>query len=176
MIRAFLSLGSNLGDRPRRLRAARKRLAGLADVAQVRHSPLYATDPWGDPNQPDYLNQVVALDLGPSWTPEGLLAAVGVIETAEGRVRDPKRRFGPRTLDVDILLFGSVRLERPELILPHPRLRERAFVLIPLADIAPDAPIADAVGGSVGQALEKLLSQCPEMRQTVRPYTGPDRT
>ena len=175
-VRAFLGLGSNLGDRTGRLYAARMRLAGLTDAVLVRSSPLYETAPWGDPDQPDYLNQVVALDLGPTWTPTALLAAVGAIETAEGRTRDPGRRFGPRTLDVDILLYGTVHLESPTLVIPHPRLRERGFVLIPLADIAPDAPIADAIGGTVGQALEKHASQHPETRLTVRAYTGPDRT
>jgi len=106
-VRAFLGLGSNLGDRTGRLYAARMRLAGLADAVLVQSSPLYETAPWGDPDQPDYLNQVVALDLGPTWTPTALLAAVGAIETAEGRTRDPRRRFGPRTLDVDILLYGT---------------------------------------------------------------------
>ena len=122
----------------------------------VRASPIYETEPWGDPNQRKYLNQVVALDLGSPWTPEGLLAAIGAIETAAGRVREPERRFGPRTLDVDILLYGESRLDRPDLVVPHPRMRERAFALVPLADIAPDARIPDALGGTVGQALAQI--------------------
>lgn len=101
------------------------------------------------------------MDLGPSWTPQGLLAATAAIETALGRVRDPHRRFGPRTLDVDILLYGEVRVDSPDLVVPHPRLRERAFVLVPLADIAPDAVIADAIGGTVARALARIADQIP---------------
>lgn len=83
------------------------------------------------------------------------MAALQAIETALGRVRGP-RRFGPRTLDCDILTYGRERIEEPDLVVPHPRLRERAFVLLPLADIAPDLEIADGQGGSVGQALAKI--------------------
>ena len=119
-------------------------------------SPIYETEPWGDADQPYYANQVVALDLEPVWTPGRLLAAIQAIEKDAGRVRDPKRRFGPRTLDVDILLFGQDVVHEPDLIIPHPRLRQRAFVLVPLADIAAELAIADGQGGSVRQALAKI--------------------
>ena len=119
-------------------------------------SPIYETEPWGDADQPYYANQVVALDLEPVWTPGRLLASIQAIETDAGRVRDPKRRFGPRTLDVDILLFGQDVVHEPDLIIPHPRLRQRAFVLVPLADIAAELAIADGQGGSVRQALAKI--------------------
>lgn len=98
----------------------------------------------------------MALELGPGWTAKGLLAALGAIETDLGRVRDPARRFGPRTLDLDILVYGRERLDEPELTVPHPRLRQRAFVLAPLADIAPDLEIPDGQGGSVALALSKI--------------------
>jgi 2-amino-4-hydroxy-6-hydroxymethyldihydropteridine diphosphokinase len=99
---------------------------------------------------------VVALGLDPrTWPPRRLLAALQAIETDLGRVRT-ERRFGPRTLDLDILAYGSERLDEPDLIVPHPRLRERAFVLVPLADIAPDLVLADGQGGSVRQALGKI--------------------
>jgi 2-amino-4-hydroxy-6-hydroxymethyldihydropteridine diphosphokinase len=114
------------------------------------------TEPWGDADQPYYANQVVALDLGPTWTPRRLLAAIQTIETAAGRVRDPDRRYGPRSLDIDILLYSQEYCNAPDCVIPHPRLRQRAFVLVPLADIAPDVPIADGQGGSVGQALAKI--------------------
>lgn len=119
-------------------------------------SPVYETEPWGDPDQPRFLNQVVALDLDPGQWPAGrLLAALQAIETKLGRVRD-ERRFGPRTLDCDILAYGGERIEEPDLIVPHPRLRERAFVLVPLADIAPDLELPDGRGGSVRQALAEI--------------------
>lgn len=81
------------------------------------------------------------------------------IEHSLGRVRDPKRPFGPRTLDLDILLFGEMRLDEPDLIIPHPRLRQRAFVLVPLADIGKDLPIPDGQGGNVTQALANRPSK-----------------
>lgn len=118
-------------------------------------SPRYETEPWGDADQPFFLNQVLALSLGPSWTPRQLLEALQAIETALGRRRG-ERRYGPRTLDLDILVYGRQRLDEPDLVVPHPRLRERAFVLVPLADIAPDLCLADGEGGDVGQALAKI--------------------
>lgn len=170
-VRAFLGLGSNLGDRQAHLEAACDRLSALDDARVVLASPIYVTEPWGDAAQPRYLNQVVGVDLGASWTPEGLLEAALAIETAEGRVRDPQRRFGPRTLDVDILLYGETRCSRPDLIVPHPRLRERAFMLVPLADIAPEAVIADAHGGTVAQALQRIADQISQ--NCVRYQTVP---
>jgi len=98
-VRAFCGLGSNLGDRLAHLRLARERLAALPQARLVLESPIYETEPWGDADQPYYANQVVALDLEPVWTPGRLLASIQAIETDAGRVRDPKRRFGPRTLD-----------------------------------------------------------------------------
>ncbi len=131
-------------------------------------SPIYETEPWGDPDQGRYRNQVAALALGPDWSPRRLLRALLAIETALGRVRDA-RRFGPRTLDLDILLYGRERLEEPDLVVPHPRLRERAFVLVPLADIAPDLDIPDAEGGSVRQALAKIpFKRAGNALQTAR--------
>ena len=103
-----------------------------------------------------YLNQVVALTLGSSWSPGRLLRTLLSLETDLGRVRDPARRFGPRTLDLDILTYGTRRIREPDLVVPHPRLRQRAFVLVPLADIAPDLLLDDEEGGSVSQALSKI--------------------
>ena len=120
---------------------------------------MYETEPWGDADQPAYLNQVAALTLGPSWTPRRLLAALVSIEAALGRVRDPSRPFGPRTIDLDILLWGLTCHDDPELTIPHPRLRQRGFVLVPLADLTPDAPIPDGQGGSVARALAEMPSK-----------------
>ncbi len=150
-----MGLGSNLGDRQATLAQARERLAALPGATLAAQSPVYETEPWGDCDQPDFLNQVVALELGPDWSPRRLLTALSAIETALGRVRGD-RRYGPRTLDLDILLYGDRRVAEPDLIIPHPRLRERAFVLVPLADLAPELPIPDEQGGTVARACGKI--------------------
>jgi 2-amino-4-hydroxy-6-hydroxymethyldihydropteridine diphosphokinase len=129
-VRAFLGLGSNMGDRPASLRQA---IAGLPDVVAV--SPVYETEPLGGPSgQEQYLNVVVELDT--ILTPRELLELGGRLEAEAGRVRG--ERFGPRTLDVDVLLVGDQRIEEPDLIVPHPRMWERRFVVAPLADLAPE--------------------------------------
>jgi 2-amino-4-hydroxy-6-hydroxymethyldihydropteridine diphosphokinase len=127
--RAFLGLGSNLGDRVALLQAA---VASLGDVAAV--SPLYETDPVGGPDQGAFLNVVVELD-----TPlgaRGLLEECRRLEAAAGRVRTV--RWGPRTLDADVLWVEGETVDEPDLQVPHPRMWERRFVLAPLADLAPD--------------------------------------
>ncbi|MEO7429525.1 MAG: 2-amino-4-hydroxy-6-hydroxymethyldihydropteridine diphosphokinase [Acidimicrobiales bacterium] len=144
MTRAFLGLGSNLGDRVAQLRAA---VAALDDVTAV--SPVYETAPVGGPHdQGAYLNLVVELDtLLDAW---GLLAACHRLEQAAGRIRDV--RWGPRTLDVDVLWVDGVIVDDPDLQVPHPRMWDRRFVLAPLADIAPDlvpAPLVEAAQGEV---------------------------
>ena len=130
-MRAFLALGSNLGDRERHLHDA---IAAIPDL--VAASPVYETDPVGDDDQGPYLNAVVELDTDRS--PRALLELCQRLEQAAGRVRDPDRRFGPRTLDADVLLVGDLTVDEPDLQVPHPRMWERGFVLIPLADLAPD--------------------------------------
>ena len=130
-MRAFLALGSNLGDRERHLRTA---IAAIPDLVAV--SPLYETDPVGDADQGPYLNAVVELDTDRSA--RELLELCQALERDAGRVRDPDRRFGPRTLDADVLLVGDARVDEPDLQVPHPRMWERGFVLVPLADLAPD--------------------------------------
>lgn len=129
-MRAFLGLGSNLGDRWANLRAA---VAGLPDVIAV--SGVYETDPvGGPPGQDPYLNAVVELDT--ELSPRQLLELAWRLEDESGRVRG--ERWGPRPLDVDVLMVGDLVVDEPELTVPHPRLRERSFVLVPLADVAPD--------------------------------------
>jgi len=127
---AFLGLGSNLGDRLETLRAA---VAGLPDVVAV--SPVYETEPVGGPDgQPPYLNLVV--ELSTDRSPRQLLEVAQRLEAASGRVR--RERFGPRTLDIDVLVVGHLEVDEPDLTVPHPRLHERGFVLVPLADLDPD--------------------------------------
>jgi 2-amino-4-hydroxy-6-hydroxymethyldihydropteridine diphosphokinase len=135
--RAVLSLGSNLGDRYQHLQLA-VRLLG-ASVAVV--SGVYETPPWGDADQPAYLNAVL-LAVDPRAAPHDWLARAHACEAAAGRVRDPARRFGPRSLDVDVIEVWDaddrpVLSDEPDLTLPHPRAHERAFVLRPWIDIQP---------------------------------------
>lgn len=131
MTRAFLGLGSNLGDRERYLREA---VASLGPAVR-RVSPVYETEPvGGPPGQGPYLNIVVEIDT--DLSPRDLLAVCHRLEAAAGRVRG--ERWGPRTLDVDILLIDGVRLAEPDLTVPHPRMWERRFVVAPLADLAPE--------------------------------------
>ena len=145
--RAFLGLGSNLGDRRAHLRAAVAALGAAGDVVGV--SPLYETEPVGGPeDQPPYLNVVV--ELRTVDPPRRLLERCAALEAAAGRVRTV--RWGPRTLDADVLLVGDCTVDEPDLTVPHPRLWGRRFVLAPLRDLAPDlvpAEAVDAAGGAV---------------------------
>ena len=144
--RVFLGLGSNVGDRWRFLREA---VASLPDVVAV--SPVYETDPVGGPaGQGPYLNCVV--ELSTSLPPRQLLGICHRLETAADRVRH--ERWGPRTLDIDILLVDGVTMDDPDLEIPHPRMRERRFVLEPLRDLAPELVIEDLerLGRGVRQA------------------------
>jgi 2-amino-4-hydroxy-6-hydroxymethyldihydropteridine diphosphokinase len=129
-VRAFLGLGSNLGDRERYLREA---IESLRDVVAV--SPVYETEPVGGPGGQDpYLNVVVELDT--DLSPRALLGVCHRLEAAAGRVR--AARWGPRTLDVDVLWIDGVALDEPDFVVPHPRMRQRRFVMAPLRDLAPD--------------------------------------
>jgi 2-amino-4-hydroxy-6-hydroxymethyldihydropteridine diphosphokinase len=129
--RAFVSLGSNLGDRVRYLRAAREALSALPGTSVVATSRLYETAPQDLESQDAFINQVVCLDTG--LQPLDLLHECQRIEREHGRTRE--LRFGPRTLDIDILLFQDAESDDPELTLPHPRMVKRAFVLVPLAEV-----------------------------------------
>ncbi len=138
-MRALIALGSNLGDREANLRAALAHLAADGRVRVVAVSRLVETDPVGGPPQGRYLNgaAVVETDLAPS----ALLAAMLDAERAAGRTRDPASgvvRWGPRTADLDLLLADDLVIDTPDLVVPHPRMAERRFVLVPAAEIAPD--------------------------------------
>jgi 2-amino-4-hydroxy-6-hydroxymethyldihydropteridine diphosphokinase len=141
MTSAVLSLGSNLGDREGHLRSAVRSLSGVLRAV----SGVYQTPPWGDPDQPDYLN-AAAIVADASAAPRYWLDLARELEERAGRVRDPKRRFGPRTLDVDVIAVRDdagqpVVSDEPDLILPHPRAHLRAFVLRPWIDIEPYAAL-----------------------------------
>jgi len=132
-VRAYVALGSNLGDRAGYLARARAALAALPGTRVRGASRLYQTDPVGPPGQGPYLNQVLRLETG--LPPGALLRAMLAIERENGRVRTV--RFGPRTLDLDLLDWGGLAIRAPGLVLPHPRLHLRAFVLVPLAELDP---------------------------------------
>jgi 2-amino-4-hydroxy-6-hydroxymethyldihydropteridine diphosphokinase len=130
--RIYLSLGTNLGNREANLEAVKAELP--PEVIILDASPIYETEPWGFLDQPDFLNQVLAVET--SLKPSELLEHIKGIEQKIGR--KPSIRFGPRIVDIDILFFGDQIIQEEDLEIPHPRLRDRAFVLIPLADIDPD--------------------------------------
>ncbi len=149
-LRAFLGLGSNLGDRWAHLRRAvdQLRAGGRAPVVAV--SRVYESSPVGGPeDQSHFLNLVVELALGPEPDPHLLLRECHRLEAAAGRVRNV--RWGPRTLDVDVLWIDGVVLDEPELTVPHPRWRERRFVMAPLAELAPDLADPRAVAAARGE-------------------------
>ncbi len=150
MTRAFLGLGSNLGDRRGFLRAAIGRLREESGVRVTAVSDLYESEPVGGPGgQGDYCNLVVAIDT--DLDPRALLDLCQLLEDEAGRVRH--ERWGSRTLDVDILLFGAESIEEDDLVVPHPRMWERRFVIEPLGQLAPDVlagrPAGVAVAGTV---------------------------
>jgi 2-amino-4-hydroxy-6-hydroxymethyldihydropteridine diphosphokinase len=145
LTRAFAGIGSNVGDRLSFLRAA---VAELGDEV-VHCSPVYETDPVG-PEQPDFLNAVVELET--SREPRELLGWFKRIESIVGRT--PGERWGPREIDIDLLTYGGTRIDEHDLRVPHVALIQRAFVLVPLADLAPDLDVPGA--GRVSELLERL--------------------
>lgn len=140
---AYVGLGSNLDDPAGQLAKALDALAALPDTRLVAVSPRYRNPPLGPPDQPDYLNAVAGLLT--RLSPRALLAALQGIEDAQGRRRDGQR-WGPRTLDLDLLAYGTVRLESDALTLPHPGIGSRPFVLVPLAEVAPGLHLPDGRG------------------------------
>ncbi len=145
MTTAYIALGSNLGERAALLRGALAALRRAADVRVVAESAVYETAPVGGPPQPDYLNMVAVVET--ALGPEALLERCLAVEAEHGRVR--RERWGARTLDLDLLSYGTLALQTERLTLPHPRLAERAFVLVPLAEVAPELKIGDATAGAL---------------------------
>jgi 2-amino-4-hydroxy-6-hydroxymethyldihydropteridine diphosphokinase len=156
--RAVLAVGSNLGDRLGTLQACVTAIGRLPDTDVLAISPVYETDPVGGPAQPDYLNAVLEVETG--LRPEELLDAAHRIEAESGRVR--AERFGPRTLDIDIISYAGEVSDDPVLTLPHPRAHERAFVLAPWHDIDADAelpgrgPVRDLLAGLDARGVRRV--------------------
>ena len=140
MTEALLALGGNLGNVRETLARAIAKLCESGDVRLLARSSDYLTPPWGVEDQPPFVN--LCIKVNTALTPQALLARAQAVERAFGRHRSSEQRWGPRTLDIDILTYDDLVLSEPELTLPHPRLFERAFVLMPLAEIAPDLLIA----------------------------------
>jgi 2-amino-4-hydroxy-6-hydroxymethyldihydropteridine diphosphokinase len=151
MAEALIALGGNLGD----VRATLDRaVAMLCDGEQVRliaRSSDYRTAPWGVGDQPDFVNSCLAVATG--LDPRALLERAQSVEAALGRDRGKERRWGPRTIDIDLIAYDDLALDEPDLQLPHPRWFQRAFVLVPLAEIAPERAIA---GAQVRDALARV--------------------
>ena len=148
----YIGLGGNLGDAAECLRKARTAVAAIPGVRETAFSGLYRSVPMGPAGQPDYVNAVMAAET--LLSPLELLDALQAVEAAFGRVRTGER-WGPRTLDLDILLYGEERLAGERLTIPHPGLAEREFVLYPLAEIAPGLEIP-----GLGP-LRELVRRCP---------------
>lgn len=164
MSRAFVGLGSNQGDSRALLREALLRVEARTEGGLAAVSSLYRTAPVGYTRQPDFLN-AVALFRGEE-PPEAWLDRLLAVEAELGRRRDGPR-WGPRLLDLDLLAVEARVLETPRLTLPHPRIRERRFVLVPWAEIAPEFALPD------GRTVAGLLADCPD-RGTVAPVAGPE--
>ncbi|MBW3567350.1 MAG: 2-amino-4-hydroxy-6-hydroxymethyldihydropteridine diphosphokinase [Proteobacteria bacterium] len=136
-VSAFIGLGSNLDEPREQVRRGIAALDALEHSRLLRQSSLYASPPMGPQDQPDFINAVVELET--RLPPERLLERLQAIESTQGRVRE--RKWGPRTLDLDLLLYGAEKISTPLLIVPHPGLPERPFVLYPLAELAPGLDI-----------------------------------
>ena len=153
-VRAYIGLGANLGDATATLRAAFGALDEVPGVRCTGTSRLYRTAAWGVTDQPDFINAVAEVET--TLSPQALLDALLTVERAFGRTRlaDGSDRWGPRTLDLDILLYGDARVDAPGLHVPHPRLHERAFALVPLLELAPTLEIPGV--GLASAALARL--------------------
>lgn len=148
---AYVAIGANLGDAPATVRQAMDAIDALPGTRVRRRSSLYRTAPV-ESSGPDYINAVV--EIGTTLSPQELLQALQDIEQAAGRERP--YRNAPRTLDLDLLLYDELRLDGPALTLPHPRMNQRAFVLVPLAEIAPARVRAEQLRSVAGQPIERL--------------------
>jgi 2-amino-4-hydroxy-6-hydroxymethyldihydropteridine diphosphokinase len=151
MAEAGLSLGANLGDKHAAIEVALQLLDETAGVHVIQRSRLYRTEPWGDADQDWFLNACAIVET--TLSPRALLDTCLALETALGRDRAQSRRWGPRAIDIDLLFYDDLELVEPGLVLPHPRMFERAFVLVPLSEIAADRVVA---GQRIGEAAHTM--------------------
>jgi 2-amino-4-hydroxy-6-hydroxymethyldihydropteridine diphosphokinase len=153
-VRAYVGLGSNLGDREATIRRAVELLGGRPGIELVAVSTLRETDPVGVEDQPRFLNGAAALEV--ELSARGLLDELLAVERELGRDRSQEARWGPRTIDLDLLLYGRETVDEPGLTVPHPRLVERQFVLEPLHELDPDLALPD------GRAVRELMAPALE--------------
>jgi len=154
MGRAIIALGGNVGDVRATFRKAITNICGMAQAALLARSSDYSTPPWGNEQQARFVNACIEIET--SLDPHALLFTLQKVERKFGRDRAGETRWGPRALDLDLIAYDEVALQRPELTLPHPRLFERAFVLVPLVEIAPDRLVG---GRSVKAALAGMSTE-----------------
>ena len=154
MADVLIALGGNVGDVRTTFSKAISNICGMTQAALLARSSDYTTPPWGDEAQDPFVNACIQIDT--SLDPHALLFTLHKIEKKFGRDRATERHWGPRTLDLDLIAYDEVTIDKPELTLPHPRLFERAFVLVPLAEIVPDRVIA---GRRVAEALAGLSTE-----------------
>ena len=154
MADVLIALGGNVGDVRATFQKAIANICGMTQGALLARSSDYATPPWGEERQARFINACIEIETG--LDPHALLFTLHRIEKKFGRDRAHERRWGPRTLDLDLIAYDDAVIDKPELTMPHPRLFERAFVLLPLAEIVPDRVIA---GRSVAGALARLSTQ-----------------
>lgn len=159
MASALIALGGNVGDVRATFKKAIAHVCGMAQAALIARSSDYTTPPWGDEDQPPFINACIEIDT--ALDPHALLFVMQKVEQTFGRIRTKDRQWGPRTLDLDLIAYDDISLQKPNLTLPHPRLFERAFVLVPLAEIAPDRLIGgrlvrDALASVSAQGIERL--------------------
>ncbi|HOQ10184.1 MAG TPA: 2-amino-4-hydroxy-6-hydroxymethyldihydropteridine diphosphokinase [Syntrophomonadaceae bacterium] len=150
----YISLGSNMGSKRENLAQAVELISNIPGVKLKNRSSLYETEPWGKTDQDKFLNQVIEIET--SLPPRELLKELQDIEINMGRQR--KEKWGPRIIDLDILLYGNEVLDDPQLAIPHPRMRERLFVLVPLAEIGADLRFPDN-GATVREVLSSVLAR-----------------
>ena len=159
MADVLIALGGNVGDVRATFGKAIATICGMSQAALVARSSDYATPPWGDEDQPPFINACIEIDT--ALDPRALLFVLHKVEQKFGRDRAKERRWGPRTLDLDMIAYDDMSIDKVELTLPHPRLFERAFVLVPLAEIAPDRlirgrRIKDALADLSTDGIERL--------------------
>ena len=159
MGRAIIALGGNVGDVRATFRKAITNICGMAQAALLARSSDYSTPPWGNEQQARFVNACIEIET--SLDPHALLFTLQKVERKFGRDREGETRWGPRALDLDLIAYDEVALQRPELTLPHPRMFERAFVLVPLVEIAPDRlfggrSVKAALGGLSTEGIERL--------------------
>lgn len=157
----YIGIGSNLDNPLMQIHEAVDRLKAIPGVQLQKLSSLYHSKPMGQQDQPDFINAVAAIEM--NLSADVLLTFLRRIESAQGRVRTEKKRWGSRTIDLDILLFGDEIIHTNELIIPHPGLQEREFVVYPLAEIAPQLVLP------TGESIADIKAHCPE--RTLRVVT-----